>query len=113
MPEQKKKSIRKLCEIAVHTGEFLLAWVGIPEEESGIVKPAFWYGDRADYLTAIESISYTWIKIQAKDRLVKPFELVNIIIVMMLPTILACCSGEQKHCKGIQKLYWIAHQIGR
>ncbi len=52
-----KEIYQNLCEIAVQTGQFLMAWVGIPDILSNQVKPAFWYGERVDYLTAIKSIS--------------------------------------------------------
>ena len=51
----RQKLLEKSCQIAVEDGNFLLAWIGIVEENSHLVKPIAWYGKRAeDYLSAIE-----------------------------------------------------------
>lgn len=44
---------RKICKIAVNSGDFLFAWIGIPNEESGLIEPRYQYQDEEDYLQGI------------------------------------------------------------
>ncbi len=44
---------REICRIAVEDGGFLLAWIGLVDEESGLLAPAFWSGKNDGYLDDI------------------------------------------------------------
>ena len=40
----------EICKIAVEQGGLLMAWVGLVDEDSGLVRPAAWYGKNEGYL---------------------------------------------------------------
>jgi diguanylate cyclase (GGDEF)-like protein/PAS domain S-box-containing protein len=43
----------KICEITVEFGGLKLAWIGINDEQSGVIKPLAMYGSNQDYLSNI------------------------------------------------------------
>ncbi|MBP6444037.1 MAG: response regulator [Gemmatimonadales bacterium] len=50
--ENREQLFQALCRIAVDTGRFRFAWIGIPAE--GVVKPTTWSGDDGGYLAALQ-----------------------------------------------------------
>ncbi len=49
---------RKICHTAIGSGEFVFAWIGIPDKENGTIKPLVWEGNEDGYLNAIGMISF-------------------------------------------------------
>ena len=43
----------EICRIAVEQGGLLMAWIGLVDEDSGLVRPAAWYGKNEGYLDHI------------------------------------------------------------
>jgi signal transduction histidine kinase len=43
----------EICRIAVEQGGLLMAWIGLVDEDSGLVRPAAWYGKNEGYLDNI------------------------------------------------------------
>jgi CHASE3 domain sensor protein len=35
---------REVCRVAVEHGEFMMAWIGTPESDGGLIKPIAWWG---------------------------------------------------------------------
>ena len=44
---------KNICRVAVEQGGFRMAWIGLIDEESGMVKPVTWYGENNGYLDSI------------------------------------------------------------
>jgi signal transduction histidine kinase len=40
----------QVCRVAVEDGQFAMAWIGIPEPESELIKPVAWWGREEGYL---------------------------------------------------------------
>jgi PAS domain S-box-containing protein len=47
----------QICELSVSYSDILFTWIGVPDDITKIVKPIFWAGKGADYLTAIRNIT--------------------------------------------------------
>jgi PAS domain S-box-containing protein len=47
----------KVCQIAVHSGNYLFSWIGIAEVATGIVHPVASAGNEAGYLKVIREVS--------------------------------------------------------
>lgn len=45
---------REICKIAVNSGDFLFAWIGIPNEETGFIEPRYQYREEEDYVRGIK-----------------------------------------------------------
>lgn len=45
---------REICKIAVNSGDFLFAWIGIPDEETGFIEPRYQYREEEDYVRGIK-----------------------------------------------------------
>jgi len=52
--ENRDEIFSKACNITVKQGKFLLAWVGVPDEKTGAVKPVAIAGDVQGYLDEIK-----------------------------------------------------------
>ncbi len=52
--EDKERLFQEACGIAVEQGGFAMAWVGVPEERSGSLRPVASAGHEDGYLSAIE-----------------------------------------------------------
>jgi PAS domain S-box-containing protein len=48
---------RKSCEIAVGYGKYIMAWVGLIDEDTQEVKPIFWAGAENGYLSKVKKIT--------------------------------------------------------
>ncbi|MDU0460772.1 MAG: PocR ligand-binding domain-containing protein [Geobacteraceae bacterium] len=44
---------KNICRVAVEQGGFRMAWIGLIDIESGMVKPVTWYGENNGYLDSI------------------------------------------------------------
>src|SRR5712692_2946027 len=44
---------REACRIAVEAGKFKLAWLGVVDRETALVKPVAWYGVEQDYIRSM------------------------------------------------------------
>ena len=53
-----------ICRAAVEQGEFVMAWIGIPDSESGLLKPVAWWGHENGYLEHV----YGYIARRPDDR---------------------------------------------
>ncbi|QGW29135.1 PAS domain S-box protein [Phnomibacter ginsenosidimutans] len=52
-----EETYASLCDIAIETGGFMMAWIGMPDQTTGKVEPAFKAGTGTDYLTSIKGIA--------------------------------------------------------
>ena len=52
--DNEKNLFKEVCQIAVTIGNFKMAFVGLLNEESGIVRPIVWDGDGCSYLEKIK-----------------------------------------------------------
>jgi hypothetical protein len=34
----------KICEIAVHSGNFIYAWLGVEDKVNDVIKALYWFG---------------------------------------------------------------------
>ena len=50
------KLFRESCDVAIKYGKFRMAWIGLIDEKTKIVKPFCWAGFEDDYLSKIKSI---------------------------------------------------------
>lgn len=50
----KEQILNDACKLTVEYGMFQLAWIGIIDEDTGDVKPAYYYGDSSDYINNIK-----------------------------------------------------------
>jgi GAF domain-containing protein len=48
---EKNLLFEKICDIAVHTGKFLMAWIGIVDEKEQILRPVAWEGVENRFFT--------------------------------------------------------------
>lgn len=48
---------KEACRIVVENGKFRMAWVGLVDEKTQVVKPVTWFGHEEGYLTKILKIS--------------------------------------------------------
>lgn len=51
------KIFSEACRIAVEEGQFTMAWIGLADPESGIIKPKCWAGHEDGYLKAMHEIT--------------------------------------------------------
>lgn len=54
-----------ICNVAVNTGKFVFAWVGIFDPDLQIIKPLVWAGNDSGYLSGIKAAA---VKKEKKDR---------------------------------------------
>ncbi len=45
---------REICKIAVNSGDFLFAWIGIPNEETGMIEARYQYREEEDYVRGLK-----------------------------------------------------------
>ncbi|MBI2284291.1 MAG: PAS domain S-box protein [Bacteroidetes bacterium] len=45
---------REICKIAVNSDDFVFAWIGIPNEEAGLIEPRYQYREEEDYVRSIK-----------------------------------------------------------
>jgi signal transduction histidine kinase len=45
---------REVSRVAVEHGRFAMAWIGLPEPESGLIKPVAWWGREDGYLQVVQ-----------------------------------------------------------
>jgi signal transduction histidine kinase/CHASE3 domain sensor protein len=45
----------QICRAAVEHGEFVMAWIGMPDPESGLIKPVAWWGHEEGYLQHVHA----------------------------------------------------------
>ncbi len=55
--KDKAQLMQQVCHIAVEYGKFHMAWIGLIDDKSGIVKPFVAEGNESGYLTVIPAIS--------------------------------------------------------
>lgn len=46
----REELFREMCRIAVEHGQFVMAWIGVPEPGSGLINPVAWWGREDGYL---------------------------------------------------------------
>lgn len=51
------KIFTEACRIACEEGKFTMAWIGLPQPQSGVIKPFCWAGHEDGYLKAMAEIS--------------------------------------------------------
>ncbi|HAT72085.1 MAG TPA: hypothetical protein DCS63_04645 [Elusimicrobia bacterium] len=51
--KNRKKLLQEICDIAVNTGGLTMAWVGLPERDTGRIAPLCWAGFTDGYLDSI------------------------------------------------------------
>lgn len=51
--KERDELFQTVCKIAVETGKFRMAWVGLVDQKSGTIKPVTYYGHEEGFLNAI------------------------------------------------------------
>ncbi|MBN2616368.1 MAG: response regulator [Bacteroidales bacterium] len=51
--KNKEKLLQESCDIAIRFGHFQMAWVGLADKDSELIKPYCWAGNEKGYLTNI------------------------------------------------------------
>jgi PAS domain S-box-containing protein len=49
----KERILNEACRLAVEYGKFKMAWIGVPDAETGVLDKRYKYGDEADYLDGL------------------------------------------------------------
>jgi signal transduction histidine kinase len=50
---ERESLFEEICRIAVEQGGLLMAWIGLVDEDTGLVRPTVWYGKNEGYLDNI------------------------------------------------------------
>ena len=45
---------RQVCQVAVEHGQFVMAWIGMPDAETNLIKPVVWSGREDGYLQIVQ-----------------------------------------------------------
>lgn len=51
--QTREELFREICRVAVEHGEFVMAWMGIPDSDTGLIKPICYSGHEAGYLKVV------------------------------------------------------------